>query len=105
MLSVPAESRALARSVPPLTARVAELVCPVWKKLSTLSGCGDHGDAAVGLVNCKHGALVSYVFVPLTNVHPVVRPSSIGPQLWSAPSFTPPPAPFTNLNCPPAPWP
>src|SRR3954469_12754562 len=93
-LSVPADRRALARSVPPLTATVADAVLAVLKNDLTLSGCAIQGPPLTAS-NCLHGALVSYVVVFFTNMQPVVRPSSLGPQLWSAPSFTPPPNPST----------
>src|SRR4051794_39924661 len=104
MLSVPADRRALVRSLPPLTASVVDVVCPVWKKSLTLFGCAIHG-APLTFVNCWQGTLVSYVVDFALKMQPLVRPSSFGPQLWSAPSFTPPPAPSTYRNSPPAPCP
>src|SRR6188474_1200605 len=78
-LSAPSERRPYALSVPPLTPTVVAAVTPVAKKSLTLSGCAIHGVGvqllvpAPGLVNWQ-----------------ISRPSSLGPQLSSTPSFTPP---------------
>src|SRR6266571_8943248 len=90
-LSEPNERRALARSVPPVTATVVDEVCPVLKNDFTLSGYETHGDAAFGLVNWRHGAFWSYVCVLGAKVQPYDRPSVRGPKLWSRSSCTPPP--------------
>src|ERR1051325_11037317 len=89
----PTDSRMLLRSLERVTATFRLVITPVFQKSRTLLGCADHGPTPK---NWRQGLLVSSSGYP----PPVVRLSSRGPQLSSAPSFCPPKLPSTKSNSP-----
>src|SRR5256885_1901039 len=106
----PTARRMLLRSLLRATATLVLMSTPVFQKSRTLLGCAAHGPTPK---NCLHGREASYTLgtptwssvSPGARTHPVVRPSSLGPQLSSAPSFLPPKLPSTKSNWPQNPWP
>src|SRR3990170_368196 len=93
----PTDSRTLLRLLARATAMFRLVTTPVSQNLLTLSGCASHGPTPK---NCRHGLAVSYAVPAAFMTQPVVRPSSLGPQLSSAKSLSPPPLPSTKSNSP-----
>src|SRR3954468_276893 len=99
--SLVSDSRAPEFSVDPYTLTLFSIVLPMRKKSFTLSGCAIHGwDLPLNWSQPFDWSYVSgctrfLVTGSRTNTHPLVRPSSLGPQDSSAPSLMPAPRPFT----------